>query len=142
MLLLRLLFDFGLVVLIWLVQMVIYPGFQFYTAANLKEWHITYTFKIGFIVVPLMMGQLILAAYQLWQKPDWYTIGSIIIIISIWILTFSIFVPLHNAIAKEPGNSKLILELVKKNWLRTFLWTALFLWNVSHLLGSKYIAAS
>ncbi len=130
----RLLFDFGLVVLIWLVQLVIYPGFNFYAAEDLKRWHNTYTSRIAFIVVPLMTGQLILAGYQLWQKPDLFSIGSMIIIIALWLLTFFIFVPLHDAIAKDPTNSKMISVLIKKNWLRTFLWTGLFLWNLSLVL--------
>jgi len=37
--LIRLLFDFGLLVLIWLVQLVIYPSFLYYEQDNLKRWH-------------------------------------------------------------------------------------------------------
>jgi hypothetical protein len=56
-LIIRLLLDFGLVVLIWLVQLVIYPGFKFYSPSNLALWHKIYTGRIGVAVVPMMVWQ-------------------------------------------------------------------------------------
>ena len=50
----RLLIDFGFVVLIWAVQLVIYPSFGFYAKANLFEWHKSYTARVTYIVLPLM----------------------------------------------------------------------------------------
>lgn len=130
----RLIVDFGLVVLIWLVQLVIYPAFKFYTAEDLQKWHKMYTARIALVVVPLMTAQLLIAGYQLWLKQDLYTGLSMIIIIALWILTFRIFVPLHSSIAEDPTNSQNIHDLIKKNWIRTFLWTGLFLWTLGIFL--------
>ena len=50
--------DFGLLVLIWMVQLVVYPGFKYYQRERLLEWHARYTSRISYIVGPLMLGQL------------------------------------------------------------------------------------
>ena len=56
--LIRLLLDFGLMVLIWIVQLVIYPGLCYYKNEDLGKWHKIYTQRIGVIVGPLMIAQL------------------------------------------------------------------------------------
>ena len=54
----RLLLDFGLCILIWMVQLIVYPSFLFFSDNNLFTWHKTYTKAIALIVMPLMLGQL------------------------------------------------------------------------------------
>lgn len=130
----RLLFDVGLMVLIWLVQLVIYPGFKYYSPSQLKKWHTFYTGRIAIVVAPLMTGQFAVAGFQLWEQQNTYTIGSIIIIIIIWNLTFFLFVPFHTAIEEDASNRAIIKNLVKKNWIRTFLWSGLFFWSLYWLL--------
>ena len=127
---LRLLFDFGLLVLIWIVQLIVYPSFLHYNAKNLISWHKVYTSRLSFIVMPLMLGQLGISIYQLILDINLYTVLSIIIIIVIWVSTFLQFVPIHAQISKGNTSQKMLESLVKKNWIRTFLWTALFLYSM------------
>ena len=127
---LRLLFDFGLVVLIWIVQRIVYPGFLFYQAKDLINWHQIYTSRFTFIVLPLMLGQLGISVYQLISEVNLYTASSLIIIVLIGVVTFSHFVPIHAKISKGQSSQKMLLSLIKKNWLRTFLWTILFLYSM------------
>lgn len=124
---LRLLFDFGLVILIWLVQLVIYPSFKLYSKENLLKWHKKYTVGISFIVIPLMFGQLVLAILQLINEITIYTISSMVLIIFVWTSTFTQFVPMHNKIASGNSNTKVLAQLAKRNWLRTILWTIIFI---------------
>jgi len=125
--LIRLLFDFGLLVMIWMVQLVVYPGFKYYHRERLIEWHNIYTARISYVVLPLMLGQLLLSGIQLWGEVSWYTLGSFLIIALLWGSTFLQFVPLHDTISKGNFKEETIFQLVKKNWLRTVLWTFLFL---------------
>lgn len=127
--LLRLLFDFGLLVLIWLVQLVIYPSFQFYQKENLLKWHKKYTVGITFVVIPLMFGQLIISIFQLLEVRNMFTIGSLILIPIAWAITFSQFVPMHGKISAGQVNKDLLQRLVRRNWWRTLLWTAIFTWT-------------
>jgi len=130
----RLLVDFGFFVLIWAVQLVIYPSFNFYSKENLYIWHNSYTVRVSFIVVPIMLSQLILASVQLYKIQDWYTILSMLIIIALWLLTFLIFVPLHQSIDKNQPIKNACAKLVSKNWMRTVLWTLLFLLSLLHYI--------
>lgn len=130
--LVRLLLDFGLVVLIWIVQLVIYPSPCYYQDKDLAKWHKIYTQRIGVIVGPLMIAQLAIALWQLWLQSSIYTWVSIIIIVTVWILTFSIFVPLHDAISPSKSCEKTTATLVTKNWWRTFLWSILFLGSIMY----------
>ena len=126
----RLLFDFGLLVLIWIVQRIVYPSFLHYNSKDLINWHSAYTSRFTFIVMPLMLGQLVISIYQLIMEINFYTSLSLIIIILIWVSTFLQFVPIHGKISKGEVSQKLLVSLVKKNWIRTFLWTVLFLYSI------------
>ncbi len=123
----RLLIDFGLVILIWLVQLVVYPSFLYYNTDNLVVWHRKYTSLIGYIVLPLMLLQLGITMYQITHATNLYTISSIVIVGLIWIATFTQIVPIHNTISKGTVSDRILFSLVKKNWTRTFLWTILFI---------------
>ena len=127
---LRLLFDFGLLVLIWIIQRIVYPSFLHYNSKDLVNWHKVYTSRLTFIVMPLMLGQLGISIYQLIIEIDLYTVLSLIIIIVIWVATFLQFVPIHAQISKGTVNQKMLDSLIKKNWIRTFLWTGLFLYSM------------
>ncbi|KPM33785.1 Hypothetical protein I595_691 [Croceitalea dokdonensis DOKDO 023] len=126
---LPLLFDFGTLVLIWLVQLVIYPSFGHYQVPNLKRWHTTYTLRVTFIVLPLLFGQLICTGYLIYQEYTLLLLLKMLGIIGAWALTFGIFVPLHG---KVEGSGDQVIktitkQLVIKNWWRTTLWTLAFI---------------
>ena len=52
----RLIVDSGMCVLIWMVQLIIYPAFHAITSARFS-WHGEYMQAIGTIVMPLMILQ-------------------------------------------------------------------------------------
>jgi len=126
----RLLFDAGLFVLIWMVQLVVYPSFLYYEKQNLVKWHNHYTKGLSIIVIPLMFGQLIMACIQLVELPSIETIISLLMVCAVWISTFVQFVPVHNKISKNKVTEKLLQQLVNRNWLRTLLWTLIFGWSI------------
>lgn len=126
----RLLTDFGLLVLIWVIQLIIYPGFLYYSKDNLQVWHRKYTTLITCLVAPLMLAQLGLSLYQLRIEVTFYSMASLLIISSIWLVTFLLFVPIHNSISKGNSNEEMVGSLTRKNWLRTVLWTILFVMSV------------
>lgn len=126
----RILFDTGLLVLIWMVQLIVYPSFLFYGKEKLQYWHSIYVKRISFIVIPLMFGQTLVAGYQLYQGISTYTLGSIFLILAVWALTFLLFVPRHNAISNSSYTRKTLTELVSLNWYRTLVWTLILLWTL------------
>ncbi len=125
---LSLVFDTGTLVLIWMVQLVVYPGFVHMDFLSLKNWHSRYTKRISLVVVPLMFGQLGISVYSVLIKTTMFSLVKLVLILVVWILTFSIFVPIHNALAKtkKEETQGLCIQLVQKNWSRTLLWTIIF----------------
>ena len=133
----RLLFDFGLVVLIWMIQQIVYPSFLEYSPKNLVVWHKKYVNRLTPIVFPLMLGQLGITIYQVFTEVSIYSITSLLLILLLWIVTFWIFVPIHTTISKGTANKELLQVLVTRNWMRTIAWTFLFAYSfiISFQLG-------
>lgn len=129
--LIRLLVDFGLLVLIWMVQLLVYPSFLLFSDEGLVSWHKKYTPRISFIVVPLMLGQLMLYGALLQEEKTLYSIGSFILVLLVWLITFTVFVPRHKSIGNGVYTQKMLADLVGFNWVRTSIWTVLFLWDFS-----------
>ena len=127
--LIRTLLDFGMVVLIWLVQLVIYPSFKFYEAANLEAWHHFYTKRMAYVVMPLMIGQLFIYGYLFFLDQTIFNSIGFIIVVFMWLSTFFQFVPLHSKISNRDFSEVTLKQLVNRNWLRTVLWTGLFVFS-------------
>jgi hypothetical protein len=125
-----LLVDFGLVILIWMVQLIIYPSFVYYTKEDLFTWHQKYTNRIAIIVVPLMLTQLVLAFFAVFYQANFTTIFTLLIVFFLWIFTFLGFAPLHFKISEGKHNHKLLQLLIQRNWIRTFLWSILFIFHL------------
>ncbi|MEQ8338668.1 MAG: hypothetical protein RIA62_15025 [Cyclobacteriaceae bacterium] len=123
---LMLLVDFGMVILIWMTQLIVYPGFSFYSEEELNDWHKRYTATISVIVIPLMSAQLLIHAYDLWVTQSMISIINAIIIALLWAITFGEAVPLHNQITRQEESLKAAKTLVHLNWYRTILWNVVF----------------
>jgi hypothetical protein len=125
-----LLVDAGLVVLIWLVQLVIYPSFIYYQPKDLLKWHQEYTTRLAFVVIPLMLSQLVLAIIAVVYELHIMNICSLFIVLFLWIFTFTSFAPLHHKISEGNTNQSLLQLLIQRNWIRTFLWSFLFVFHL------------
>ncbi len=132
--LVRILIDSGLLVLIWVVQTIVYPSFTYYPREQLIEWHKRYTLSIAKIVGPLMIVQLSISVYQVIDSLALFSIVYLLLILSIWALTFFIFVPLHGSISKERFRESIPNTLITKNWSRTLLWTLTFILSLLQIV--------
>ncbi|MDB2556081.1 hypothetical protein N9X55_05020 [Flavobacteriaceae bacterium] len=121
----RLVLDVGLLVLIWMIQLIVYPSFLFYTAKELIAWHKMYTKAIALIVIPLMLGQLGIAIYQVFLLQNTYTLTSIVLVVFLWGITLLKFAPMHQQISEGNTYEQLLKKLVQNNWIRTLIWTIL-----------------
>lgn len=118
--------DFGLVVLIWLVQLIIYPSFARIDRNVFIAWHGDYTRWITVIVAPLMFAQLFLSIWQLTSTQHVTSWIRLLLVVAVWLLTFFQAVPLHNQLNNEGNTTALTESLVTVNWPRTILWTLIF----------------
>ncbi len=129
---LRTLLDFGMVVVLWLVQLVIYPSFQRCEMTQLVEWHRSYTNRVSWVIIPLMFTQLPLVAWSTWEAPNPLNLAALGALLLCWVLTFAVSVPLHRRIDAGDTNAQTVERLIRTNWPRTVLWTLIF---VAGLLG-------
>jgi hypothetical protein len=111
--------SFGLMILIWIIQILHYPSFLFIDKASFTEFENFHTKRISLIVIPLMLAELVLLIYDF----RWILF---FILAGIWLSTFLIQVPCHNKL-KQGKNLEIIHRLIFSNWIRTLLWTVKFL---------------
>ena len=126
----KLLIDFGLVILIWMTQLVVYPGFTHFQPSDLISWHHRYTTAISIIVMPLMIGQVALHIYGITQGFSWIKLVMLLLIGLAWVHTFFFAVPLHNKIGAGEEVLLSAKALVQTNWYRTALWSVVFLLGI------------
>ena len=119
--------DFGLLVFIWTIQLVVYPSFRYFPADSLLKWHGTYTSAVSIIVMPLMITQLTLHAWRVYDSFSHGNLLLLLLVIGTWAVTFVIFVPLHNKISLGHELTESLANLVLYNWIRTALWGLIFL---------------
>ena len=123
----RHLVDFGLLVLIWLVQLIIYPSFLVMRSELLVQWHQSYVQLMARIVGPLMIAQLALVLMQTLRSASPASVISLILVLTCWASSFLMSIPCHRRIAEgDTGQANLKL-LVRTNWPRSILWTAVFM---------------
>lgn len=130
--------DFGLFVFIWTIQLVVYPSFRYYSSDSLLKWHSTYTTTVSIIVLPLMLSQITLHCWRLWSDFSPINLLKVLLVASTWLVTFAIFVPLHNKIALNREIAETLSRLVAYNWIRTGLWSAIF--ALEMLTVRKYLS--
>ncbi|MCR9144387.1 MAG: hypothetical protein NXI24_19265 [bacterium] len=127
------LFHFGLVVLIWMVQLVIYPSFKYTDPGQFADWHRIYTERVSLVVVPLMLGQLGLSLARPvveYLQSGAITLPSLLVLLLVlgcWAATFLISVPIHAELQERGRVQSVVEQLVLTNWIRTGLWSAVCL---------------
>ena len=112
----------GLVVLIWLVQILQYPFFRYLDRENFLEAMLFHQNRITIIVMPLMAAEIIICILLTVLYPSLSTYLQMALVTLIWLSTFFIQVPLHNQLLNGP-NLDVIKKLTLSNWIRTGLWT-------------------
>ena len=113
----------SLFVLIWLVQLIIYPGFMRIPARDFVAYHRWYAKRITVIVLPLMLAEVILLMGWWWAGADRSAayVATLAVFI-IWLSTFRLQVPIHKRL-QHGKDEALIRRLVATNWIRTAVWS-------------------
>lgn len=135
----RLLFDFGLMVFFWMIQLVIYPSWLHFSDDALINWYHGGKERLWYFGLFLGPGQLFFAGIQLFIKPSVYTVGSFFLIILLWIYNFTVLTRLHSKIMSGEDTSKEHRrKLVSANWVRSIGVTVIFLWSLAQLSSQMY----
>ncbi|MEM0897912.1 MAG: hypothetical protein AAGJ79_13630 [Verrucomicrobiota bacterium] len=123
--------------LIWVVQIVIYPGFLKFRE-GWGDYHRDYMRRIGLVVMPLMFAELILAGARFFVIGPGVTEGVLLaLVLTIWGTTFALQVPAHGRLQDGGWDDGTIQGLVKSNWIRTILWTIRLIFLTFMVLGGS-----
>ena len=115
--------SWGLFVLIWLVQIIIYPGFHRIPTAEFVEYHRWYAYRISIIVLPLMLCEIVALLGWWWYGADrTAAYVATLAVSSVWLSTFGLQVPIHKRLQYGKDDA-LIRRLVATNWIRTAAWS-------------------
>ena len=118
--------DFGLVVFIWTIQLIVYPSFRYFPSNSLLKWHEVYTCAVSVIVMPLMIAQVVLHGWRMYTYFSLVHLLTLLLVLSTWGVTFVVFVPLHSKISLNKELVQSLAKLVTYNWIRTVLWVLIF----------------
>ena len=108
--------------IIWVIQLLHYPAFNFIKESDYVEFQHFHMQRISFIVVPVMILELFSAFMLVYYFRSNLLILCLIILLVIWLITFVFFTKLHQSLLG--GYNKITIDkLVQINWSRTVLWS-------------------
>lgn len=111
--------------LIWFVQIVHYPLMAAVAPECFPNYERQHQSRTTYVVaVPMLVelatGAALLAYHDL--RTSWQFLLAEILLAAIWLSTWGLQVPLHDALA-SCHDAQCIRRLVQTNWLRTIAWT-------------------
>ncbi len=114
--------------LIWTIQHVHYPLFANVGAAEFAAYHAIHNARISDIVLLPMVIELVLSFVLITRRPAsaplWLALLLAALTVLIWLATFLLSVPAHDALGSRGLQPGLVDTLVNTNWPRTIAWTA------------------
>ncbi|HAS43967.1 MAG TPA: hypothetical protein DCS93_26050 [Microscillaceae bacterium] len=123
----NLLVTFYLIGLVWLIQVVQYPGFDKVGTKNFHAYHEFHVSSIFWVVAMPMVIELILSLGLLITRPPQVdmilNVFLFVLVLVVWGVTFFVAIPLHNQLADGGLNADITRKLTNINWIRTIAWT-------------------
>ncbi|MDF7800633.1 hypothetical protein P4C99_14240 [Pontiellaceae bacterium B1224] len=119
--------DIAMTMLIWLVQLVIYPAYLSIDKKLFQDWHHRYMRTISFIVIPLILAQGLCIGFQCLENFSLMIFLQAVMFIVAWTTTFTQSVPCHKKLQANGWNEGIIKRLILTNWIRTVAWTSVML---------------
>lgn len=119
--------TWGMVGVIWMVQIVRYPMLVAYSAGVPGAAARDHAYRIGFVVGPLMAVEGVTALILLGWRPQgmgWMSAWSAAALLGLALLsTVLVQVPLHARLG-QGHDPEAGARLLRTNWVRTIAWTA------------------
>lgn len=129
--------TWALVGLIWVVQLVQYPGFERVGSSEWASFHEHHCSRITWIVAPLMGAELVSALVLAFAEPlsgsTWAWRLGLAAALLPWLFTAFLSVPLHQRLGGRDRSA--LSALVRTNWPRTLVWSGRGLWTLWVLAG-------
>jgi hypothetical protein len=112
--------------LIWTIQVVHYPLFQWVDAQSFPRYEAEHTRRMGWLLAGPAVVEVGTAAALVWFRPTDVGLGLVlmagVVLAGLWVTTALVQVPLHRQLATT-STAGAIRRLVNSNWYRTAGWT-------------------
>ena len=112
--------------LIWLIQLVHYPLFNYVGSEEFIVFHENHKILITPVAGIVMIVELVTSVIILFQPHcgirNWLSIVGIILLGIIWSSTIFFQIPIHNTLSSKFNENALIM-LINTNWIRTICWS-------------------
>lgn len=115
--------TWALVGLIWTVQWVHYPLLAGFDRGRFTELHAAHTRRIGVVVAPLMLIELVAAVGVALLLRDAVSAAGLALLLIVWGVTAGVSMPCHRRLA-HGFDAGVHRRLVVSNWWRTLAWSA------------------
>jgi len=109
---------------IWVIQLVHYPSFNYIEKQRYSNFQSFHMMRISYVVIPVMLIELltlVLLIYSMDQINIELVLSGIILLL-IWVITAIFFSGAHQKLILGYDKS-VVGNLIKMNWSRTLLWT-------------------
>lgn len=127
---------------IWLIQLVHYPSFQFIQHDKFFSFNCFHQKMMTYLVAPIMVLELLAGVALLFaQTLSSFTLLNMVSIVFLWGMTFLVSVPLHTKLLNYAYNLAVIKQLIRTNWPRTIIWSLRAIGLIVVMKGSFYYAA-
>ena len=107
--------------LILVVHFVHYKSFYFISDKEFIGFHIFHTRNISYLVIPLMIIEASTSIMICFFYYGLLPLINLILVLSIWIVTFLLQVPCHNKLSSGKSETT-IKKLIDTNIIRVYLW--------------------
>ena len=115
--------DFSMFMVIWIVQLIVYPSFLFLDPKRFLAWHTCYCRRISYFVLPLMSAQLINSVTSCFFVGSTWEWARLIAVLSAWAITFFHSAPRHKVLSSQGKVVGEIESLIRGNLFRSLAWT-------------------
>ena len=109
---------------IWVIQLVHYPSFNYIENQRYSNFQSFHKTRISYVVIPVMLIELltlVLLIYSMDQINIELVLSGIILLL-IWVITAIFFSGAHQKLTLGYDKS-VVGNLIQMNWSRTLLWT-------------------
>tara|TARA_X000001036_G_scaffold4436_1_gene3990 strand:+ start:710 stop:1117 length:408 start_codon:yes stop_codon:yes gene_type:complete len=109
---------------IWVIQLVHYPSFNYVEKQRYSNFQSFHMMRISYVVIPVMLAELLTLVLLIYTM-DEIEIALVLsgtILLMIWFITAIFFSGAHQKLTLGYDKS-VVRDLIKMNWSRTLLWT-------------------
>ena len=124
--------DSAMAAVSWLILLCTYPDFARWRAEGFAEAHEAYTRRVGWVVGPLLLAQLV-GHLLVWSLAG--GLFGVALVGAAWLLTGFWSVPCHRRLQDEGPSSPALGGLLRSHVWRTAVWTILAASSVLQAAG-------